>query len=126
MIFAATLLSFPVFERSLRAYHKTFFQSLKNFKNYHDTAMTPGAGNDDVPIRAAQVRDMVKQYQLQNYRLSVEYSKEPWSYQQTIVSNWPIKLESESKDIFQLPSEPVSKDCKLINSTSVVALVHCN
>jgi hypothetical protein len=124
-VFSVTLFSFPIFERSIRAYHKTLIYTLSHFSEYHLHSMTPNVGEESVPAMALSVRELVKQHQLPSYKLSVEYSKEGWTYQQTVVSLWPIQLKAESPNLFMLLSEATPQNCNLTTQTKEIKLVHC-
>lgn len=125
IVLAITLLTFPVIERSFKAYHKTLFQTLTSFSVYHTRAITPGSGEDSVPSQALEIRSIVRQLNLPSYRLSVNYSKNGWHYQQTVVSLWPIKLEPDSPNLFQLIDEPIEKNCTVAFKGKESTLVHC-
>ena len=125
-IFAATLLSFPVIERSLRAYHKTLFHTFSHFEEYHQHSMTPNIGDETVPGPAIEIRETVKRLNLSSFKLSVEYSKNGWNYQQTVVSLWPIHNEADSPYLFQIKSESTPDHCELMNETGELKLVHCH
>jgi hypothetical protein len=99
---------------------------IQDFVQIKQDLNKPNSGLEVLPSQVQQINSILKNNNIQNYRLSKKLSDD-LILQRTIESVWPIKLEIDSPYLFYLFGEPdIDPACNEIERSEDVILAFCH
>jgi hypothetical protein len=105
--------------------------SIFTFRFYQEPSVAsakwfgPSAGGEVIPSISIQIRDLSLSHHFENYDLSQKIRSDPWIFQQTLATAWPLKLRNDSPDRFFAPKEALMPGCIQVDQKSEVILAKC-
>tara|TARA_B100000029_G_scaffold129331_1_gene122797 strand:- start:6186 stop:6569 length:384 start_codon:yes stop_codon:yes gene_type:complete len=78
-----------------------------------------------VSREVAEVKIIINKNLLSDFYLSEKLRKDTYFYQRSIEFNYPIRLESDSKNIFFSIEENINPDCKIVETGKYLKLTKC-
>jgi hypothetical protein len=91
------------------------------------TLFTANAGIDVLPPKILSMISMLKQNNIDTYKLSEKFSQDVVIYQRLVEGAWPIRLETDSKYTLLAPEElSAYQNCSIVEKNEDAILVNCN
>jgi len=70
-------------------------------------------------------RNILNKHEINNFNLSKKLKKDTYFYQRSIEFNYPRRIDQSSKFILFSINEDIKKDCKIIETSIHLKLIHC-
>jgi hypothetical protein len=126
----AAILIFIIFNTltldSLLLLRKSDLPVIQHPKAGLTTLFTPEAGLDVLPPKVLSMISMLKQHNIDTYKLSDKFSQDVVIYQRLVEGAWPIRPESDSKYTLLAPEElSAYQNCSIVEKIEDSILVNC-